>query len=65
MNNARFRKRVVLQIVFEAFPGKRLFLTPPIDPLKGQSFGNIVEPLNGSTITTDTIVLIVTSQLRL
>ena len=54
----------MLQIRIEAFPAKRSFLTPPIDPLKDQSFGNIVETLNSSMITTDTIVLIVTSQLR-
>ena len=54
----------MLQISFEAFPGKRSFLTPPIQPLKSQSFGHIVESPNSSTITTDTIVLKVTSQLR-
>ena len=54
----------MLQIRFEAFPGKRRFLTPPIDPLKDQSFGSIVESLNGSSITTDAIVLVVASQLR-
>ena len=53
----------MLQISFEAFPGKRSFLTPPIQPLKSQSFGHIVESHNSSTITTDTVVLKVTSQL--
>ena len=55
----------MLQIRIEAFPVERRFLTPPIDPLKDQSFGNIVESLNSSAIATDAIVLIVTSQLRL
>ena len=64
VNDARFRKRIVLQIRFEAFPVKRRFLAPPVQPLKNQSFGHIVESLNSSTITTDTIVLKVTSQLR-
>ena len=65
VNDARRRQRVVLQIRFEAFPVERRFLAPLIDPLKNQLFGHIMEPLNSSAITTDTIVLIVTSELRL
>ena len=53
----------MLQIFFEAFPCKRCFLTPLIQPLKSQSFGHIVESLNSPTITTYTIVLKVASQL--
>ena len=63
-NDARFRKRIVLQVLLKAFPGKRLFLAPPIDPLKDQSFTDIVESLNSPTIATDAIVLVVASQLR-
>ena len=54
----------MLQISFEALPVKRRFLAPPIEPLKDQSSGHLMESLNSSAITTDTIVLIVTSQLR-
>ena len=64
VNNARFRKWIVPQIRLEALPGKRLFLTPPIDPLKDQSLGNVMVSLNSPTITTDTVILIVTSQLH-
>jgi hypothetical protein len=55
----------VLQIRFEAFPGEQRFLAPPIDPLKDQSFGHIMVSFNSSVIAADTIILIVTSQLRL
>ena len=55
----------MLQIHFEALPVERRFLAPPIEPLEDQSFGHIVESLNSSAITTDAIVLIVASQLRL
>ena len=65
VNDARFRQRVVLQIRREAFPIERGFLAPPIDPLKDQSFGHIVVSLNSSAIAADTIILKVTSQLRL
>ena len=63
-NDARFRKGIVLQIRFKAFPDERRFLTPPIQPLKNQSFGNKVKSLNSSAISTDTIVLVVTPELR-
>ena len=65
VNDAGFRKWIVLQVLLKAFPGKRLFLAPPIEPLKDQSFGNIVKSLNSPAITTDAIVLVVASQLRL
>ncbi len=55
----------MLQICFEAFPVERGFLAPPIKPLKYQLLYHIMVPLNSSAITADTIVLIVTSQLRL
>ena len=55
----------MFHILSEIFPVERSFLAPTIEPLKGQSFGNMMEPLNGSAIATDTIVLIVTSELRL
>ena len=64
VNDARFRKRIVLQVLLKAFPSERLLLTPPIDPLEDQSFGDIVKSLNSPTITTDAIVLVVASQLR-
>ncbi len=64
MNNAGFRQWIVFQIYFEAFPFKRGFLAPPIKPLKYQLLYHIMVPLNSSAITTDTILLIVTSQLR-
>ena len=54
----------MLQVRFEVFPCERSLLTPPVQPLKNQSFGLIVESPNSSTITADTIVLKVTSQLR-
>ena len=65
VHDARFRQRVVLQIRREAFPIERGFLAPPIDPLKDQLFGHIMVLLNSSAIAADTIVLKVTSQLRL
>ena len=55
----------MFQIFNEAIPVERGFLAPPVDPLVDQSFRNMMESLNGSAITTDTIVLIVTSQLCL
>ena len=55
----------MFQIFNEAIPVERGFLAPPVDPLVDQSFRNMMESLNSSAITTDTIVLIVTSQLRL
>ena len=54
----------MLQICFEAFPTKRAFLAPPIEPLKNQTFCHIMVSLNSSAITANTIVLIVASQLR-
>ena len=54
----------MLQICFEAFPVERGFLTPPIKPLKYQLLCHIMVSLNSSAITTDTIILIVASQLR-
>ena len=65
VDNARFRKWIVLQICIEAFPVERRFLAPTIDPLNYQSFGHIMVSLNSSAIATDTIILKVTSQLRL
>ena len=64
MNNVRFRQRIVPQILSETFPVERGFLTPPIQPLKDYSFGHIIVSLYSSAITADTIVLIVTSELR-
>ena len=55
----------MLQVLHEAIPIERGFLAPPVDPLVDQSFRNIMESLNSFAITTDTIVLIVTSQLCL
>ena len=63
MNDAWHRYRIMLQVRFEVFPRERRLLTPPVQPLKNQSFGLRVESHNSSTITTDTIVLKVTSQL--
>ena len=54
----------MLQIYFEAFPGKRSFLASPIKPLKYQILCHKMVSLNSSAITTDTIILIVASQLR-
>ena len=54
----------MLQICFEAFPCERGFLAPPIKPLKDQSSGHLIESLNSSAITADTIILKVASQLR-
>ena len=65
MNDASFRQWVVLQILSEAFPVERGFLAPAIQPLKDQSSGHMLVSLNSSAIATDTIVLIVTSELRL
>ena len=65
VNDARFRQRVVLQIRRETFPIERGFLAPSIDPLEDQSFGHIMVSLNSSAIAADTIILKVTSQLRL
>ena len=64
MNDARFRQRIVLQILLEALPIERLLLTAPIKPLENQSLGNLMESLNTSAISTDTIVLVVTPELR-
>ena len=64
MNNARFRKWIVLQICFKAFPRKRAFLAPPIKPLKYQLLRHIMVSFYSMAITADTIILIVTSQLR-
>ena len=55
----------MLQVSHKACPAKRRFLAPPINPLKNQSSDNMVESLDRSPITTDTVVLIVTSQLCL
>ena len=55
----------MLQVLNKAIPIERGFLAPPVDPLVDQSFRNMMESFNSSAITTDTIVLIVTSQLRL
>ena len=57
VNDARFRQWVMLQIHVEAFPVERRFLAPPIDPLKDQSFGRIVESLNSSAIAYELIAL--------
>ena len=65
MNNARFGQWVVLQILNETSPVVRGFLAPSIDPFIDQSFGHMMILLNSSAIATDTIVLIVTSELRL
>lgn len=40
----------MLQVRFEVFPCERRLLTPPVQPLKNQSFGLIVESHNSSTI---------------
>ena len=64
VNDARFRQWIVLQILLEAFPIKRSLLTAPIKPLEYQSLGNLVESLNTSAIPTDTIVLVMTHELR-
>ena len=55
----------MLQILDETFPIVRSFLAPSIDPLIGQPFGHMMVSLNSFSIAADTIVLIVTSQLRL
>ena len=65
MNNTRFRQWVVFQILNETAPVVRSFLAPSIDPLIDQSFGHMMISLNSSAIATNTIVLIVTSELRL
>ena len=65
MNNARFRQWVVLQILSETFPVERGFLAPTIQPLEDQSSCHMLVSLNSSAITTDTIILVVTSELCL
>ena len=64
VNDASFWQRVVPQIGIEAVPVERSLLAPPIDPFEDQSFGHIMVSLYGSAITADTIILIVTSELR-
>ena len=54
----------MLQIYFEPFPVQRGLLASPIKPLEYQLLRHIMVSLNSPTITTDTIILIVASQLR-
>ena len=65
VNDARFRQRIVVQILLEAFPIERRLLTAPIKPFQYHAFRQAAKLIQGRHIAAHTIVLVMTSQFSL